>query len=156
MTSAALDDLNWVDKQYGTYRQAEKTITFDGGTTNAIGDDGGTNDPFTIFTVTGGVLMKVFGICKTDLAGASATLEIGTAKSTAILIAQSTATDVDANEIWHDATPDNSAELSTVAAEHIVIQNVIGTVGTADITSGVIKFICLWKPITSDGDVTPA
>lgn len=150
------DDLRYEDQLYDGWRHIEKEITFAGGTTNGIGDHDGTGDPFTIFTVTGGVIAKVFAICTTDLVGASATLEVGTAKNTAGIIAQSTATDIDANEIWHDATPDASVEASTVVAEKIVVQDVIGTVATANITAGVIKFVCLWKPVTRDGDVVAA
>ena len=138
------------------FHPVEKSITFDGGTTNAIGDHDGTSDPFSIFTVTGTVRMKIYAICTTTLVGALATLEVGTALSTAGLIAQTTATDIDVNEIWHDATPDTSIELDTVSVENIVSQSVIGTVATANITAGVIKFMILWRPITADGNVTVA
>jgi hypothetical protein len=97
--------------------------------------------------------MKLFGICTVNLAGAAATLEVGTALTTAGLIAQTTATDIDANEIWHDATPDASIELMSVATEKIVQQDVIETVGTADITSGNVKYICLWRPLTPNATV---
>lgn len=129
---------------------------FAGGTSNARGDNDGTSDPLTLFTVTGVVAVKLFGVCTTNLAGATATLEVGTALSTAGLIAQTTATDIDANEIWHDATPDASVELSSVATEKIVTQNIIETVGTADITSGNIYYICSWYPLSPDGEVVSA
>ncbi len=136
--------------------QAVKNVTFAGGTTNGIGDDGGTQDPLTLFTVTGRVLMRVIGFCTVDLAGASATLEVGTALTTAGLIAQTTATNIDANEIWHDATPDASVELSTVATQKIVSQDVIMTTATADITAGAIQFVCYWFPLTPDSKVVAA
>lgn len=136
--------------------QAVKTVTFDGGTTNAPGDHDGTGDPVTLFTVTGTVLMRVIGRCTTNLAGASATLEVGTALTTAGLIAQTTATDIDANELWHDNSPDASVELASVMTQKIVSQNVIATVGTANITAGVIEFICLWFPLTPDSKVVAA
>ena len=135
---------------------AEKVMTFAGGTTNDPGDHDGTGDPATLFTVTGTVLMKIFALCETTLAGATATIEVGTAINTAGLIAQTTATNIAINEIWHDATPDASVEASTVVAERIVNQNVIQTVGTANITSGVIRYIAVWKPISLDGDVSAA
>ena len=47
----------------------KKTITFDGGTTNGWGDDGGALDGAAIFTVTGVVFARMFGICTTNLAG---------------------------------------------------------------------------------------
>lgn len=125
---------------------------FAGGTANARGNDGGTNDPYTLFTVTGVVGMKLFGVCTVNLAGA-ATLEVGTAISSAGLIAQTTATDIDANEIWHDATPDASIELLTVATTKIVTQNVIETVGTTNITAGNIYYVCLWTALSPDANV---
>lgn len=136
--------------------QAVKTVTFAGGTTNAAGDFDGTGNPVTLFTVTGTVLMRVLARCTTDLAGASATLEVGTALTTAGLIAQTTATGIDANEIWYDNSPDASVEASTVLTQKIVSQDVIATVGTANITSGVIEFVCLWFPLTPDSKVVAA
>lgn len=136
------------------YNVVINNVTFDGGTTNAIGDDGGTQDPYTMFTVTGVVAMRLFGYCTTLLLSAGGgTLIVGTAISTSGLLASTTATDIDASEIWHDATPDASVELMTVATEKIVSQNVIMTVGTADITSGVVKFICLWRPLSPGASV---
>lgn len=127
--------------------------TFDGGTTNARGDHDGTADPTTLFTVTGVVKVKVVGIVTVDLAGASATIEVGTAKNTAGIIAQSTATDLDANEIWHDATPDASVEAATVATERYVIQNIIETIATANITGGNLYYVCEWRPVTPGSKV---
>src|SRR5688572_22193773 len=114
---------------------------FAGGTSNARGDNGGTGDPRTLFTVSGLVAVKIVGLCTVNLAGASATLEVGTALSSAGLIAQTTATDIDANDIWHDATPDASVEASTVMAEKLVFQDIIETVGTADITAGNVYYV---------------
>jgi hypothetical protein len=137
-----------------TYRVATSVPTaFDGGTTNARGDNGGTGDPRTLFTVSGLVAVKIVGLCTVNLAGAAATLEVGTALSTAGLIAQTTATDIDANEIWHDATPDASVEASSVMAEKLVFQNIIETVGTADITAGNVYYVCLWRPISPNATV---
>ena len=154
-----LNDLNLSTRKYAGLQQAEKIITFDGGTTNGIGDFDGTGDPFDIFTVTGDVKMKIVGICTTILAGGgTATLEVGVTGATAGLIAQTTAVDIDANEIWHDASPDSPIELESVMGENIIANglDVIGSTGTANITSGVIKFICLWRPLSRDGEVVAA
>lgn len=149
-----LNDLEIADK----WQRVEKSITFVGGTANAIGDHDGTNDPFDIFTVTGNVLIKVIGVCTTTLVGASSTLEVGVTGTTAGIIAQTTGTDIDVSEIWHDASPDAGVEAATVMVEKIICNslNIIGTVGTANITAGVINFICLWKPLTEDSSVTGA
>lgn len=138
--------------------RAEKDITFDGGTENAVGDHDGSGDPFDIFTVTGTVLIRIFGVCETNLAGSSATLEVGISGDTASLIAQTTGTDIDAGEIWHDASPDSAVEASTVASEYILANgaDVIGTVGTANLTAGKIKFIATWYPLSDDGKVEAA
>jgi len=112
----------------------------------------GTN---TIFTVTGTVLIRIIAICETTLTGASATLELGISGNTAKLIAQTTGTDIDAGEIWHDATPDSGIELSSVAVENILTNgsDVILTIGTAAVTAGKIRFIACWYPLSADGKV---
>ena len=134
----------------------KKTITFDGGTTNAIGDFDGTGNPVTLFTVTGFVELKIYAVCTTSLTGASSTVEVGTSTNTAGLIAQTTATDIDVGEIWHDASPDSSVEPATVAPSELVNGNIILTVGTANTTAGVIDFYVVWRPISPDGNVVPA
>jgi hypothetical protein len=146
---------NYFDSQ-GGQAVLTKAITFDGGTPNAIGDHDGTGDPFTIATVTGTVVVRVIAVCTTALVGA-ATLEVGTVGYTAKIIAQiADAEDIDVNEIWHDATCDSSVEAFTVAPELIVANglDIIGTVGTANITAGVITFYIMWRPISDGATVT--
>lgn len=150
------DGYSLADTDWGI--RTEKVITFDGGTANAIGDHDGTGDPFDVFTVTGTVLIRVFAVCETNIAGA-ATLELGIAGSTASLIAQiADATDLDAGNIWHDATPDASIELSSVLEENILANgaDVIGTVGTANITAGKVRFIAIWYPLSRGAKVVAA
>lgn len=153
-----LNDLDFSYRKYNGWQQVEKEITFDGGTTNGIGDHDGTGDPFNIFTVTGTVKAKVIGICTTTLSGASATVEVGVTGTTAGIIAQTSANDIDVNEIWHDASPDASVEAESVMAEKIVANglDIQGLVGTANIVSGVIKFLCLWRPLSVDGNIVAA
>lgn len=147
---AALDSLN-------VARVAP--TAFNGGTANARGNDGGTNDPFTLFTVTGDVLVRLFGVCTTLLAGATATLEVGVTGNTAALIAQTTATDIDANELWNDSTPAVGTDtLANITGPHVIVNglDIIETVGTTSITSGNIYYICLWRPLSADGNVVSA
>lgn len=120
------------------------------------GNVSGTPGAYTLFNVTGTVSVKILATCETDLAGASATLAVGTALTTAGLIAQATGTDIDANDIWHDNTPDASVELTSVLTEKIVSDNIILTIGTAPVTGGRIKFTVIWKPISSDGHLESA
>jgi len=160
MVEDNLNDLKYFNEKESKkdiWRLAEKSITFAGATPNAIGDFDGTGEPHTIFTVTGTVICKVIAVATTTLTiDATATLEVGTAVTTAGIIAQTAGDAPDVNEIWHDASPDASVEAATVAAEKIVNQDIIGTTDTANIKTGVIKYICLWKPLSSDGDVVAA
>ena len=130
---------------------------FDGGTTNARGDFGGTGTPLTLFTVTGEVLVRIFGVCTTLLASAAAgTVEVGVTGNTALLIALTTATDIDANEIWNDTTPAIGDTLANITGPFVIPNglDIIETTGTGDITSGNIKYVCLWRPLSRNGVVT--
>jgi len=124
----------------------EKEITYVAASTGATGTT-------TLLSITGTVALSIFAVCSTNLAGASATIEVGTATSTAALIAQTTATDIDAKEIWHDASPDTSIELTSVIKKYIVTEDVIQTITTAAISAGKMKYIILWAPISVDGNV---
>lgn len=135
---------------------ATKTMTFAGGTTNDPGDYDGTGNPATLFDVTGSIRCKLLAKCTTNLAGASATVSVGTALSAAGLIASTTATNLAANEIWHDNAPDASVELTSVLTEKIVSQDIIQTVGTANITGGVIVYTLFWYPLSYDGNAVAA
>ena len=134
------------------WKSLEKTVAFTNGT-DENGDYNGTGNPSTLLTVTGTVELAVMAVCAVDFAGASATLELGTALSTAGLIAMTTATNLVAKEIWHDNSPDASVEASTAITRKIVSQNVIFTVKTADISAGSLKMMVFWNPISSDGNV---
>ena len=132
---------------------------FLGGTANERGNNGGTKDPLTIFTVTGDVLLKIFGVCTTLLGGATATVEVGLTGNTAGLIAQTVATDIDASEIWNDTTPGVGTDTyANVTGPHIVVNgsDILETIGTTDITSGDMYYVCLWRPLSVDGNVVSA
>lgn len=133
---------------------------FVGGTANAHGDSGGTGNPLTLFTVTGDVLVRIFGVCTTLLTSAGGgTLEVGVAGNTAALIALTTATEIDANEIWSDTTPTLGVDtLASVLGPYIIVNslNIIETTATADITAGAVRYVCLWRPLSRDGLVVAA
>lgn len=124
-------------------------------------DDGGATGAFTIFTTTGDVLLQVFGVCNVALtSGGAATIELGVSGNTAVLIAQTTATALIANEIWHDATPTTTVEQIDLDGTRMFViangQDAIMTVATAALTAGDIDFYGLWRPLSANGLVVPA
>lgn len=137
---------------------AYKKMTFAGATENDPGDYNGTGNPATLFTVHGTCKIRLVAVCKTALTGAGATLIVGTSLDDDALIVSTTATDIDAMNIWHDASPDNSVELASVAPEEIMAggDDIIQTVGAANITAGVIEYFCWWIPLSPDGLVEAA
>jgi hypothetical protein len=138
------------------WQVARKTVTFAGGTTNAHGDYDGTGNPYTLFTVTGDVLVYVFAKCTTDIAGASATVEVGVTGNTASIIAQTTGTDIDNGDVWRDANPAVGAEAINGAIAIIGGLDIIETTATANATGGVLTYYCMWYPLSTDGNVVAA
>ena len=124
------------------------SITFAAATTGSV-------DSHTIATVTGVVALSIFGVCSTNVAG-SGTIEVGTALDTDGLIAQTTGTDIDVGDIWHDASPDSSIELTSVITQNIVSQDIAYKIETDTLTSGKVTFYILWSPISDDGNVVIA
>ena len=125
----------------------ESTWTFVTGTTGAVG-------AHTLFTVTGNVAVQVFGICDTTLAGA-ATIEVGVAGNTAGIIAQmANATSLADGKTWVDATP--AVGVEAMPSTFIVNDgaDIILTIGSTAVTGGVVDIYCLFRPFSSDGDVT--
>ena len=124
-------------------RVFQTTITF----TGAAG--AGAQGTVAVATMTGAVMIHSVGAyCTTNLAGATATIEMGVASDTAELIAQTTATNIDAGMVWESATPDEGVTLVTSKA---IAGNIILTVATADITAGVLKIAIEYTPLTTDG-----
>lgn len=130
---------------------------FAGATTDARGDhDGASTGVTTLYTVTGDVLVRIFGVCTTTLTGASATVSVGVAGNTAGLIALETGTDIDENGIYLSATQViGTVLLATVTGPYIVVNglDIIETVATAPVTAGQIHYICLWRALSPDADL---
>ena len=120
-------------------KRFKKTITFTGAAgLGAVGD-------VDVGTVTGSILFTHLTIrCTTLLAGATATLEFGTTNNTAALVAQTTATEIDADEFWRDTSPE--AETSPAICDAAVGADILLTVGTAAITAGVLEIVGDWLP----------
>ncbi len=109
----------------------------------------------TLFTVTGDVLVTIFGSCTTNMDGAGADFEVGVTSNTAGLIAQiADVEDLDAGDIYQDATP----EVGTVAlpSSRIIVGglDILLKITNADITAGVVDWYLLWRPLSSDANIT--
>lgn len=109
----------------------------------------------TLFTVTGDVLVAVFATCSEDLASSSGTIEVGISGTTNALIAQTTASNIDNGHVWLDASP---AKVESYPTEKILTAgtDIIETIGTADVTDGILTFYCVWIPFSADGTVVAA
>lgn len=118
---------------------------------NLTGDQGS----HTLFTVTGDVLVTVFGLCTTNMAGSGADFEVGVTGNTAGIIAQiADVEDLDAGDCYIDATP----EVGTVGVPGAFMINggldVLLKITNADVTGGVVTFYCLWRPLSDGAEVT--
>lgn len=120
----------------------------------------GAQAAYTVYTITGDVLVVIFGVCNTAFTGVNATIEVGVVGNTAVLIPQIVASTLIANEIWHDATPTTTVEqISLLTTKGFVVtngQDAILTVATADLTAGDLDLYALWRPMSTDGNVVAA
>ena len=164
--SVPLDsDANFHPIYRGEYPfRTKKTITFAGGTTDAIGDDGGALDPFNIFIVTGLIRVRLMAYCTTDLTGANGTVCVGISGATTLFMPVETATQIDSGQLWvNDAANGTSIIIGEEQAavdnlpEYLLAgTNIIGTIGTADVTGGVLDFYAEWCPISDDANLVAA
>lgn len=128
---------------YRSRKVFRKTITFTGAAgAGAIGT-------VAVATVTGCICIEYLNArCTIDLVGAG-TIEMGIAGDTASLIAQiADATNLDAGEQWTDATP---SKVATPVTAKLVDDNIVITIGAADITAGVIEVEFYYVPMSQDG-----
>lgn len=141
-------DANRVPIQSDTALLISKQVAFSGAAGNgAVGS-------VPLFTVTGDVIATVYATCSEDLAGATATLEVGVSGLTAGLIAQTVATDIDAGEVWKDTAP---ALIESLPTPSIIANgaDIIATVGTANITDGTLTFYCAYRPLSVGATIIP-
>lgn len=145
-------DANWRTVDTNEAYQLSSTWTFVAGTTGAVG-------AHTLFTVTGDVLVNVWAICTTLLTG-SGTGEVGTANNTASLIAQTTGTAIDANEVWQNATPTLEVGAAIGNAKPIASgSDIVLTIATDTFTAGVVTFYVQYRPLSVGSSIsvtTPA
>ena len=138
---------------------AHRSSVFDGGTTNSHGDLAGTNDPYTIFTVTGDVIIKaIWGVVNTTLTGATATIEVGVVGNLTGLLALETGTDLLDGNIYTSAT--NAVGVAAIANTGFFALNdgldIIETPLTANVTGGQLDYYCVWAPVEDGASIISA
>lgn len=111
------------------------------------------NVSVSVARVTGEVLITNMGIyCVTSLAGASATISLGSAGNTAAIIAATTATDIDSGDWWTDTTP---AQQTATAIKDTLLD--AGGLQyeplTATISGGRLRLMLFWLPLSTDGQL---
>lgn len=116
-----------------------------------------TKPTFPLFTTRGEVKVIVYGVCTTDLAGATSTIEIGVAGNTALVLPQVVGTTIAANDVYVDASVGEIGGFvatSLPAATYLTNSQTINeTCATANMTSGNIYYVCLWIPVSADATV---
>lgn len=133
--------------------RTSKTVTFTGAAN--LGEVGAV----PIYTVTGEVLVvALIPYCTVNLTEAAptgATLLLGVTGDTDLFIASTAATAIGAGEFWVSATPTANGIAVPAGLKDIVItDNIIGTVGTANVDGGAIRFDLYYAPLSSDGNVS--
>lgn len=109
----------------------------------------------TLFTVTGDVLITIFGSCTTNMAGSGADFEVGVTGNTAGLIAQiADVEDLDAGDIYADASPEVGTRALPSPLVVVGGLDVLLKITNANITGGVVTFYALWRPLSSGASVT--
>ena len=151
-TTTSGSTLNW---------QVTKHVcsAYTGGSANQHGNDGGTNDPYTMFTVTGDVIVKaIWGVCDTTLTGATATISVGVVGNVAALVPIDTATDILDGNIYVGATAFVGA--AEVGNSGLFAINdgldIIETTATSDVTAGQMTYYCIWAPAEDGASITSA
>lgn len=146
---------------------------FDGATTNAHGSLG-EKPTYTVFTVTGDVIIKSYwGVVNTTLtdAGDAGRVEVGVVGNTALLMAQiagatAGATLLEDGDIWHDAVSEaaGGSKLSgnNTANDYLTEfyindgANIVEITSGADITAGQIDYYIIWAPAEAGARVAGA
>lgn len=115
---------------------------------------------YTMFTVTGDVLFRVFAICTTTIVtvDTDGTCSLGIAADVDFILPVTVGDLLAAREIWHDAAPDSEIENLSVSRSVIITDgnDVILDLLVDNFTSGALRFYYTWLPLSNDAQVTPA
>ena len=119
------------------------------------------NSPVTLFTVTGTILCRLYGVIGgtqfTSTAG-TGTLAIGVASTTGVLIPATTAngtTNFIISAAWVDASPTVLGEVlsATQNPYTLVTGNILLTIATNNMTAGAVQLFLDWIPVTPGANV---
>lgn len=129
-----------------TLQRVSKTVTFTGAAgLGAVGN-------LPLFTLTGQVLLQAvvpFGV--TTLVGAAATIALGVAGSTSLLIAATVATTITTGLYWLTTTPIIGLAVPALLTNVAINASIVGTIAVAAITGGVLRVDVLYLPLSADG-----
>lgn len=108
---------------------------------------GGSDGWVDLFTLDDEFVAGVYGVCKEDLAGATATISVGVTGATTILLSSQTATNIDSGETW-DSSGIVAAGVTPASTPSYYLHSgavIRAYVGTASITNGSITFYVVLK-----------
>ncbi|HDZ27015.1 MAG TPA: hypothetical protein ENH65_10965 [Candidatus Aminicenantes bacterium] len=139
---------------------AHRSSVFDGGTGDSHGNDTGANDPYTIFTVTGDVIIKaIWGICNTTLVSATAQISVGVTGNLAALLALEEVDEILDGNVYVSAT--QAVGVANVAGSGAMFAindglDIIESTVTANCTAGQIDYYCIWAPAEDGASIISA
>ena len=143
-------NMNGTGVKYNAPNYGSVSITFAALTTGSVATH-------EILTVTGLVRLRIAAVCTVNVAG-SGSIQLGVEGATNALIAATTGTDLDAGEIWDDATPTTAYDtFANVVFDSVINGLDVGYEITTDtLTGGNVTFYYWWEPLNSTGAVVAA
>lgn len=107
-----------------------------------------------VLTVTGLVRVHLWIECTENVAGAGS-IQFGVEGATNGMIASTTGTDLDAGDLWYDASPTTSWDTD---GNVVMIYDINGLdigyeITGAALTDGTLVVHCVWEPLNATGNV---
>ena len=158
ITSASLTDISVAPGSLSisvpfSSNRSDKTVAFTGGV--GLGQVG----TVALYTVTGSVFVYLMSVCTENLteAAPTATVEVGYAGATAVLIAQTDAVDIDNGMVWLGNTPAVRETLASIGGLFVADgADIILTVAAQNVPDGTLTFYCFWTPLAPGSSVIAA
>jgi len=131
-------------------RKLSITVDFSDAAWNTVGSH-------ELFTVSGVAKVKLLAHCTEIIATeVGATIQLGVEGETDNLIAATTGVDIDANELWYDATPTTQIDTPPNAILERVVNDLdVGYEIAVDaFTDGNIQFVLIWEEIEPGASIS--